>query len=245
MYPYPIPQPAPRNYYYYNPRTGRHYHYQERVRQFSPPGYYPNQQSQYYSYFNPNHGQGQAQVQEQQQVHYHQHPRQGEAQVEQQAPYHGQSLVQAQAQQQTQEPEKIEVVEWDGCLPPPHLCRTTPEDGWVYLGTETTVAGQSTKYYKGHLWAALCYQCCKRVPLDNILENYKEPCGETSCKRAAEAGLEFIPMSEDSVDACHGFKVMLHAWINKETHPHCLPKYKGWARVRAQEERDLIPLHGT
>ncbi|CAJ2504800.1 Uu.00g121940.m01.CDS01 [Anthostomella pinea] len=61
---------------------------------------------------------------------------------------------------------------------------------------------------------ALCYQCCKRVPLSMLVRDRTRACGEKECARAREARLEFIPMPSNAVNPCDEFQTKLDWWID-------------------------------
>ncbi|KAI0799262.1 hypothetical protein GGR55DRAFT_684117 [Xylaria sp. FL0064] len=113
-------------------------------------------------------------------------------------------------------------------------------DRILYVGNGTTVAGQSTEDFADRPRVSLCYQCCKRIPLDTLLDTREESCGDNSCRRTKEAGLQFLLMPNNAAEACENFRVFLDWWMEKiDLHADEIIEKR--ARNRVLEMRDDIP----
>ncbi|KAI0403284.1 hypothetical protein F4802DRAFT_616907 [Xylaria palmicola] len=110
----------------------------------------------------------------------------------------------------------------------------------VQVGEGTTVGGQSTVEFANRSRTPLCYQCCKRIPLQTLNSTRGQPCGETTCGRARSAGLEFVEIPDDAAGACEDFQTFLAWWMDKVDHG-ADEAIERRSRDRVQEMRDAIP----
>ncbi|KAI1346970.1 hypothetical protein F5Y01DRAFT_330265 [Xylaria sp. FL0043] len=113
-------------------------------------------------------------------------------------------------------------------------------DRILHVGNGTTVAGQSTENFTDRPRVSLCYQCCKRIALDILLDTREESCGDTGCRRTQEARLQFIPMPDNAAETCENFRVFLDWWMEKiDLHADELIEKR--VRDRVLETRNDIP----
>ncbi|KAI0388479.1 hypothetical protein F5Y17DRAFT_474646 [Xylariaceae sp. FL0594] len=117
------------------------------------------------------------------------------------------------------------------------------DDGIIYEGDGMVLAGQSSEHFQEKWSLELCYQCCKRVPLNLIHETRNQRCDLNSCRRAEKAGLMFMTMPPDALDACDEFRTLVVWWMDKLDCGAC-PDICDRARTRVQEVRDEVPRHG-
>ncbi|TGJ80605.1 hypothetical protein E0Z10_g8163 [Xylaria hypoxylon] len=110
----------------------------------------------------------------------------------------------------------------------------------IQVGEGTTVAGQSTEDFSNKSRISLCYQCCKHISLDTLINTREEACGKFSCRRSTEAGLRFKKMPSYTAEACDDFQTFLIWWMDKVDHG-VDESIERRAKDRVQEMRDDIP----
>ncbi|KAI1748577.1 hypothetical protein F4782DRAFT_534272 [Xylaria castorea] len=110
----------------------------------------------------------------------------------------------------------------------------------IQIGEGTTVAGQSTEDFATRSRVSLCYQCCKRISLRTLINTRGESCGNSTCRRTREVGLEFIPMPKGAADACEEFRTFLLWWMDK-VDQGVDKAIERRSRNRVREVRDDIP----
>ncbi|KAI0909502.1 hypothetical protein F4823DRAFT_423523 [Ustulina deusta] len=110
----------------------------------------------------------------------------------------------------------------------------------MHTGYGIVVAGHNTEDFANRTRLSLCYQCCKRIPLQTLLETRKESCDKTSCRRTQEARLRFISMPRYAAEACEDFRIFLHWWMEK-VDLEANKTIEERARERVLEMRDDIP----